>query len=266
MIHIINSYAKINLFLDVLKKRDDGYHEIKSVMQKIDLHDTLIFFVNKQSSDNPRDGITITTNKKYLPTDENNLCYKAILYFKNNFNIKDDIKLYIIKRIPISAGLGGGSSNFFATINFLNNKYKLKLSKNDLINISNLYGSDIAFFSSDVPCLCEGRGEILTPLPYFNFKLNIKIETPNIRVSTKDIYTEFDNYKNLENNEKKINNILSGIKNKNLNQIYDNCFNVLENITIKKHPEILDIKNKNINNGAKCSLMSGSGPSVFSIY
>ena len=264
MIIKIDSPAKINLFLDVQKKRNDGYHEIKTIMQKINLYDSLFFDIKKQTTDDYLHNIKITSNKIYLPNNNKNLCYKAISYFKKEFNIRDDIHLNIFKRIPISAGLGGGSSNFFYTIKFLNEYYKLKLSNDDLISISNMYGSDIAFFSKDVPCLCEGRGEILTEIPY-NVNLNIKIKTPNIKVSTKEIFELYDNYI-IEDHSKNIENILDGLKSGNMLKIVSNCFNSLEIVTIKKHKIIQKIKNENLKNGALLSLMSGSGPSVFSIY
>ena len=264
MIYKIDSPAKINLFLDVQKKREDGYHEIKTVMQKIDLHDSLFFNIKKQKTDNYLKNIKITSNKPYLPVNNKNLCYMAISYFKKEFNIRDEIHLNIVKRIPISAGLGGGSSNFYYTIKFLNDFYKLKLSTDDLIKISNLFGSDIAFFSKKFPCLCEGRGEILTEIPY-NIKFNIKVITPQIKVSTKKIFELFDESLIIDH-KKNITNILNGLKLGNIKLVVDNCFNSLEAITIKKHKIIQKIKETNMKNGAMLSLMSGSGPSVFSIY
>ena len=259
----IVSPAKVNLFLDVLYKRPDGYHEIRSVMQKIKLHDNLIFDIKKQTTDDWTHNIFLSSNLYYLPLNEKNLCYKAIKYFKQNFNIKDDIHLYIEKHIPMAAGLGGGSSNFYYTIDFLNKHYNLKLSKNDLVNISNQYGSDIAFFSEDSACLCEGRGEILTPIGHID-NSNIETFTPNIQVSTKEIYEDYDNIEN-KNHDKQSKTIIDAIKNNEFDKVYDQCFNSLEDVTIKKYPVIQDIKNDYYRKGAKLAMMSGSGPTVFYI-
>ena len=259
----IKSPAKINIFLDVLYKRPDGYHEIRSVMQKIKLHDNLIFDIKKQSKDDYTNNIFLSSNLSYLPLNENNLCFKAIKYFKQHFNIKDDIYLHIEKYVPMAAGLGGGSSNFYYTIDFLNNYYKLNLSKPELVNISNQYGSDIAFFSEDSACLCEGRGEILTPLGHIDSSSIITF-TPNIQVSTKEIYEAYDSIENI-NHDTQSKIIIDAIKNNEFHKVYNLCFNSLEDVTIKKYPIIQDIKNDFYKNGAKISLMSGSGPTVFYI-
>lgn len=258
------AYAKVNLFLDVKNRRNDGYHEIKTLMQKIDLYDILCFDIKKQSKDDYLNNIFISSNLKDLPIDNNNLCYKAIKYFKTNFNIKDDIYLHITKNIPMSGGLAGGSSDCYECIYFMNEYYKLNLAINELKEISNLFGSDIAFFSCKKTALCEGRGEIITEInPIEN--LNIKIDNPNVKVSTKEIYELYDN-EIIENHDIQINNIIDAVNKNDLNKLFSNCFNSLEKITTKLHPVINDIKSKNLNNGAKFSMMSGSGPSVFSVY
>ena len=258
----IFSPAKINLCLDVLYKRNDGYHEIKTIMQKIKIGDYLYFDITKNfQDDNYKNNIKITSNNINLPIDENNLCYKAILYLKKNYNINDFISLHIEKNIPIAAGLGGGSSNFYYCIDFLNKFYNLKLSKKEIVDICNQYGSDIAFFSMDCACLCEGRGEILTPLNNLDF-LNINIETPHIYVSTKEIFNEYDNIEHIDH-KNDIQYIIDNIKSNNIDRIYDRCFNALEDVTIKKYPIINSIKQKYINK--KLALMSGSGPTVFYI-
>lgn len=260
----VKAYAKINIFLDILGKRPDGYHELITVMHKIKLHDNLYFKIMKRKSDDKINNIHLSSNKSYLPNDERNLCYKAIKYFKTNFNIEDEIYLNIYKKIPTSAGMGGGSSDFYSTIDFLNKYYKLKLTQKELIDISNKFGSDIAFFSYGGTCLCEGRGEIITPLKTLSH-FNVYTKTPNVKVSTKEIFSSFD-MKLKPDYKKQTSILLDSIKHNKLDEIYKNAFNVLELVTIKKHPIIKKIKNFNYSQGAKLSLMSGSGPTVFSIY
>ena len=262
--YCVKAYAKINIFLDILGKRADGYHEVKTVMHKIKLHDLLYFTITKRKSDDKINNIHLTSNKSYLPNDERNLCYKAIKYIKQNFNIDDEIYLNINKNIPTSAGLGGGSSDFFSTLSFLNYHYKLKLNNKELLNICNKYGSDMAFFLYGGTCLCEGRGEIITPLKPLQ-KFRVYTKTPRISVSTKEIFNSF-NMNMKPDYTKETTNILNAINNNNFEVIYKNAFNVLELVTIKKHPIIKKIKDFNYSQGAKLSLMSGSGPTVFSIY
>ena len=260
----INAYAKVNLFLDVKQKRQDGYHEIKSVMQKINLFDVLDFTIKEKSTDDCINNIYLSSNLKYLPNDENNLCFKAIKYFKTNFNIKDDIYLHLDKRIPVSGGLAGGSSDCYECIRFMNEYYNLKLDIKELQSIANQYGSDISFFSCQKTALCEGRGEIITELkPLTN--INIKIDPIDLRVSTKEIYDLYDK-EEIINHDTQISNILDAINKSDINMLCDNCFNSLEIVTTKLHPIINTIKQRNIDNGALFSMMSGSGPTVFSIY
>lgn len=258
------AYAKVNLFLDVQGKRSDGYHEIKTVMQKIDLFDELEFSIKPQSTDDYLNNIFLSSNLKYLPNDENNLCFKAINFFKQHFNIKDDIYLHLIKNIPVSGGLAGGSSDCYECIRFMNDYYDLKLDIKELQNIANQYGSDISFFSCEKTALCEGRGEIITELKPLN-NLKIKIDTIDIRVSTKEIYDLYDK-EILINHDANISNVLDAINESNIKKLCDNCFNSLELVTTKLHPVINSIKQRNIKNGALLSMMSGSGPTVFSIY
>ena len=258
------AYAKVNLFLDVQRKRPDGYHEIKTVMQKIDLFDELEFSIKPQSTDDYLNNIFLSSNLKYLPNDENNLCFKAIKFFKQQFNIKDDIHLHLNKKIPVSGGLAGGSSDCYECISFMNDYYNLKLDIKELQSIANQYGSDISFFSCEKTALCEGRGEIITELKPLN-NLKIKIDTIDIRVSTKEIYDLYDK-EILINHDANISNVLDAIKNEDMKKLYDNCFNSLELVTTKLHPIINSIKQRNIKNGALLSMMSGSGPTVFSIY
>lgn len=260
----VNAYAKVNLFLDVQKKRPDGYHEIKSIMQKINLFDILDFTIKPQSNDDCINNIYLSSNLKYLPNDENNLCFKAIKYFKTNFNIKDDIYLHINKSIPVSGGLAGGSSDCYECIRFMNDYYNLRLDISELRNIANQYGSDISFFSCEKTALCEGRGEIITELkPLRN--INIKIDAIDIRVSTKEIYELYDK-EIILNHDTQISNILDAISKNDITKLCNNCFNSLELITTKLHPIINETKQRNIQNGALLSMMSGSGPTVFSIY
>ena len=249
---IYKSPAKINLSLDVISKRSDGYHELKMIMQTVSLYDE----INIEKDDK----ISIDCNKNNIPLNNKNLAWKAADAFFEYTSIKGGCKIYLNKKIPDGAGLGGGSSNAATVLIALNEIYNTNLSDSELINIAVKIGADVPFFILKGTCLAEGIGEKLTKLQN-NTNPYILIYKPLFSISTKWAY------ENLKLNSKPIYNIdeiIENLKCKNYN--FNNIFNYLEDVSITEYPEINNIKNKMKNLGATASLMSGSGSSVFGIF
>ena len=282
---IIKAPAKINLCLRVNGLREDGYHDLSMIMQTISLFDTLEFEIIKENeirfdffdkfnskklyNNKTFSQINLKCNYSYIPTDERNLVYKIVKFIFDKYNIRDRIFIYLKKMIPTSGGLGGGSSDAASTLLFLNRHYKLKLNIDELTDISAMFGSDIPYFIHKKECLCEGRGEIITELKSFN-NYYILIATPNVRVSTKEIFSKVDNFsipdsrKDLENIA--FNNCLDAINNRDLKLLSNNLFNNLEIVTESMFSDVTLFKDKMVKMGALASLMSGSGPTVFGIF
>ena len=261
---IINAPAKINLCLKVNGKRNDSYHNLSMIMQTISIFDTMEIEIGKKDDG---EQITLECNLPYVPTDDKNLVVKVVKYFYEKYNIDDKISIYLKKLIPTCGGLGGGSSDAASMILFLNEYYKLNLNIDELVRIASEFGSDIPFFIYGKECLCEGRGEKITSLNAFN-NYYILIATPNVRISTKDIFEKYDR-SDLSNDDKDtalLNNCLNAIKSKDLKMLTDNIFNNLESVTCECCEEVSIFKQRMIDYGACASLMSGSGPSVFGIF
>ena len=246
---ILRAPAKLNIYLQVLKKRTDNYHEILSIMVPISIYDKIE--IQKYDS-----GIKLECNDLSLPTDERNLAFKAASAYLNKANISDGVYIKVVKNIPIAAGLGGGSSDAAAVLRGLNLIYK-KLSKEELIKLAAQLGADVPFFLQGGPCVAKGIGEILEPLPFR--KLYFVVITPPINISTAWVYSQFK--LDLTKSEQ------SSIKDLwNKGNIEDLLRNDLEKVTIKYFPMIKEIKKLLLRTGAKGVLMSGSGPSVFGIF
>ena len=266
---IIKAPAKINLCLKVNGKRDDGYHDLTMIMQQVSLFDTIEFEIINDNDFNSNKQINIKCNYNYLPTDNKNLVYNVVDYIFKKYNINDKIYINLNKMIPISGGLGGGSSDAASMLLYLNKYYKLNLNISELSNIALEFGSDIPFFLHKKICLCKGRGDIIKELNSFN-NYYILLATPNIRVSTKEIYNKFDNFalndeKEIEES-KKVNELLEAISNRDLIRMSDNLFNDLEIVTESMFDQVSILKNQIMRLGAIKSLMSGSGPTVFGIF
>ena len=266
---IIKAPAKINLCLKVNGKRDDGYHDLTMIMQQVSLFDTIEFEIINDNDFNSNKQINIKCNYNYLPTDNKNLVYNVVDYIFKKYNINDKIYINLNKMIPISGGLGGGSSDAASMLLYLNKYYKLNLNISELSNIALEFGSDIPFFLHKKICLCKGRGDIIKELNSFN-NYYILLATPNIRVSTKEIYNKFDNFalndeKEIEES-KKVNELLEAISNRDLIRMSDNLFNHLEIVTELMFDQVSILKNQIMRLGAIKSLMSGSGPTVFGIF
>ncbi len=252
----IKAYAKINLGLDVVRKLDNGYHEVKMVMQNIDIFDKVNLKKIKT------DEIKVNTNLPFLPTGPDNLVYKAAELLKKEFQTGGvDIDLY--KFIPVAAGMAGGSSDAAAVLRGMNEMYDLGLSKEELMKRGSTLGADIPYCILGGTALAEGIGEHLTKLPPCP-SCYVIIGKPAINVSTKYVYEHLKLDEFIKHPD--IDGIVEGIYNQELFQVTDRLENVLEMVTEKAYPVIGKIKEDMIQQGALNSLMSGSGPSVFGIF
>lgn len=254
---MLKAYAKINLGLDVLGKREDGYHEVRMIMQTIRLYDKL----NMKKLN--KDEIIIKTNLSYLPTNENNLVYRAIQMLKEEFNIKQGIYVELQKHIPVAAGLAGGSSDAAAALMGMNRLFQLKLTTTDLMQRAVKLGADVPYCILGGTALSEGIGEVLTPLAPMP-KAYILIAKPPINVSTKYVYENL--ILDERTNHPDIDGIMEAINSKDLYGVTNRLSNVLESVTIDKYPVIQEIKDTMIEFGAMNALMSGSGPTVFGVF
>ena len=253
----IKAYAKINISLDIVGKREsDGYHLLKMIMQNIDLYDEI-------SIEKQKEGITITCNKNYVPTDSRNLAYKAASLFKETYNIKDGVHIDIVKNIPVSAGLAGGSTDAAAVLKLMNKIFEVNVSDEELMDIGLKLGADIPYCINGGTALCEGIGEKITTLQPFKDKILVLVK-PSFGVSTKEVYKSF----NLDRVRvhPKTENLIEAMKNDNLDYVANNMKNLLENVTLRKHNILIKIKEDMNRYGAVGSMMSGSGPSVFAFF
>lgn len=252
---IIESYGKINLGLDVLYKRQDGYHEIRTIMQQISLSDTLAL-------EEIKEGIILSSNSKSIPLDSSNLAYKAWEKIKEKTGINKGINIKIGKNIPVSAGLAGGSSNAAAVLKGLNELWELDLNDEELKDIGVEIGADVPFCIVGGTALAEGIGEKLTKLKPFTGK-NLLLVNPGICISTAETYKKLK----LQNKAKiDIEEIISYIENDNLKALSESMINVMEDVVIGDYPIVAEIKDDLMKYGALSSLMSGSGSTVFGLF
>lgn len=252
----IEAYAKINLGLDVLKKRSDGYHEVKMVMQNVDISDAL-FFEKTES------GIEICTDNGELPTDGNNLIYKAAELFLNKYGIADGVKISLQKRIPIAAGMAGGSTDAAATLNGLNELFKVGAGAAELKELSLQIGADVPYCIEGGTVLAEGIGEKLTRLKSAPPCI-LLVAKPDIGVSTKYVYEHLDAQNDYPHPD--IDGMVAAVAAQDLAGITERLGNVLESVTIRAYPIVGEIKRKMTECKATGSLMSGSGPTVFGFF
>lgn len=253
----IKAYAKINISLDIVGKReDDGYHLLKMIMQNIDLYDEIS--IKKQY-----DEITLSCNKNYVPTDSRNLAYRAAMLFKEKYNIKDGVHIDIVKNIPVSAGLAGGSTDGAAVLKLMNKLFEVNASEEELMEIGLELGADIPYCIKGGTALCEGIGEKITPLKPFKDKILVLVK-PAFGVSTKEVYKAFDI--NKVRVHPKTESLIEAMEKDDLNYVANNMKNLLENVTLRKHNILIRIKEEMNRYGAVGSMMSGSGPSVFAFF
>ena len=253
----LKALAKINLGLDVLGKREDGYHEVRMVMQTIHLYDR----VEIKKTRSPH--IHVETNLYYLPVNEDNLVYRAAKLMKDEFQIKEGVRIVLQKFIPVAAGLAGGSSDAAAVLVGMNRIFNLGLKQNKLMELGLKIGADVPFCIMRGTALAEGIGEKLSSLPPM-VKCPVLIAKPAVSVSTKFVY------QNLKLNEQTphpdIDALITDIRNSDLDNICADMGNVLETVTIPNYPVIAQIKEQMLKSGAKASMMSGSGPTVFGLF
>lgn len=252
----IKAYGKVNISLDVVGKREDGYHLLSMIMQNIDLYDEIE--VEKQEC-----GIILECNKSYVPVDNRNLAYKAAEIFKERYDIVDGVKINIEKNIPVSAGLAGGSTDAAAVLKVMNKLFNVNATEEELMELGLKLGADIPYCIHGGTALCEGIGEIITPIKPFRDKIVVLVK-PAFGVSTKEVYKNF----NLEKVKQhpKTAEIINAIENDDLNFVASNMKNLLENVTLRKHKILIKIKEEMNACGAINSMMSGSGPTVFAFF
>ncbi|WP_186575703.1 4-(cytidine 5'-diphospho)-2-C-methyl-D-erythritol kinase [Aquibacillus kalidii] len=247
--------AKINLSLDVLYKRPDRYHEIEMVMTTIDLADRIEItplFENR---------IVIESENRFVPNDERNLAYGAAKLLKETFSIKQGVKIKIEKHIPVAAGLAGGSSDAAATLRGLNRLWSLGLKVNELANLGAQIGSDVSFCVYNSTALAQGKGEIITELPAPP-ACWVVLAKPIMGVSTQTVYENL----NIDRvNHPDTKGMINALKTANYEKMCDYLGNALESVTLSMHPQVQQIKDQMESSGADAVLMSGSGPTVFSL-
>jgi len=289
------AFSKINLILDVIARRQDGYHEVRSVMQSLELHDTVTIEVLPSScelsaSDEmgesrditgfrnlyqkrqkvPADcNFILTCSDEALPTDDRNLVTRAAKYMIQEYDITQAVRIHLEKRIPTAAGLAGGSSDCAATISGINELFCLNIplstsdeSQPSLMSIGKGFGADVPFCLLGGTALAEGIGEKLTPLP-IHPPCWVLLVCPNIPVSTKEIFGKYNPAFSSPGN---VPDMVQSLAQGNIRQIAANFSNDLTQVTTKLHPEILDIIDFLKVNGALNAAMSGSGPSVFGYF
>nr|WP_263323944.1 4-(cytidine 5'-diphospho)-2-C-methyl-D-erythritol kinase [Neobacillus sp. Marseille-Q6967] len=252
---LVKAPAKINLSLDVLHKRPDGYHEVEMIMTTIDLADRVELTLLEE------DTIHILSQNRYVPDDQRNLAYQAAQLLKERFQIKKGVEITIEKTIPVAAGLAGGSSDAAATLRGLNKLWDLGLSMEELAELGSEIGSDVSFCVHGGTALARGRGEKITPLPAPPTCWVI-LAKPFIGVSTAEVYRRLD-LNGMQHPD--IKQMVKAIEDNDYQKVCQNVGNVLEDVTLNLYPEVALIKDQMKRFGADAVLMSGSGPTVFGI-
>lgn len=253
----LKALGKINLGLDVLGRRENGYHDVRMVMQTVYLYDRIIMKKSKTP------GIRLETNLYYLPVNENNLAYQAAQMLMDEFHIEEGVSIQLDKHIPVAAGMAGGSSNAAAVLFGMNRMFSLGLSQKELMERGVKLGADVPYCIMRGTVLAEGIGEILTPLSPMP-KCYVLIAKPAISVSTKMVYEKLDSHEIEDHPD--IDGILAGLKAGDLKKVAGSMGNVLERVTVDAYPVIDQIKKMMIKEGALNAMMSGSGPTVFGIF
>lgn len=253
----LKALGKINLGLDVLGRRENGYHDVRMVMQTVYLYDRIIMKKSKTP------GIRLDTNLYYLPVNENNLAYQAAQMLMDEFHIEEGVSIQLDKHIPVAAGMAGGSSNAAAVLFGMNRMFSLGLSQKELMERGVKLGADVPYCIMRGTVLAEGIGEILTPLSPMP-KCYVLIAKPAISVSTKMVYEKLDSHEIEDHPD--IDGILAGLKAGDLKKVAGSMGNVLERVTVDAYPVIDQIKKMMIKEGALNAMMSGSGPTVFGIF
>ena len=253
---ITKSFAKINLSLDVLGRRENGYHDVRMVMQTVSVFDQI-------TVERIKSGIELSTNLPYLPLDHNNLAYKAAQEFFRYTGINEGVHIDISKRIPVGAGLAGGSSNASAVLKAMNKLFNAGLSLKELCKIGVNIGADVPYCVLGGTRLAEGIGEKLSPLPKMP-KCCIVLVKPSFSISTKAVYEKIDSCTDYLHPDTEA--LIKGLEEKSLYKIASAMGNVLEEVSISEHPILEKVKEELCSLGALRAQMSGSGPTVFGIF
>lgn len=255
----LKAYGKINLGLDVLRRREDGYHEVRMIMQTVGVFDQIDLIRRTEP------GIQVQANLYYLPVNENNLVYKAAKLLIDEFSIQEGVSIRLQKYIPVAAGMAGGSSDAADVLVGMNKMFGLGLATEDLMERGVRLGADVPYCILRGTALSEGIGEILTPLPPVP-QCQVLIAKPGINVSTKFVYENLHANDLRPEQHPDIDAMIAAIRGSDIQRIADAMGNVLETVTIKKHPVIQTIKDRMMDYGAIGSMMSGSGPTVFGLF
>ena len=253
----LKALAKINLGLDVLGKRENGYHDVRMVMQSVYLYDEVKITKRKEP------GIVLSTNLGFLPSGEGNIAYKAAQLLMDEFQIGQGVDIVLDKHIPVAAGLAGGSSDAAAVLFGMNRLFGLKFSQKELMERGVKLGADVPYCIMRGTVLAEGIGENLTVLPAMP-KCTVLIAKPPVSVSTKTVYEALDAQEITEHPD--IDGIISGLEKGDVRAVASSMGNVLEGVTIPMHPVIAEIKKEMTDAGALGAMMSGSGPTVFGLF
>lgn len=252
------SYAKINLTLDVLGKRQNGYHDIKMIMQTISLYDTVTVELTDKAG-----GISVSANLPYLPRGRENLAYRAAELFFDKTGINAGAVITLDKHIPVGAGLAGGSSNCAVVLKALNKLCASNLSGEALCEMGASLGADVPYCILGGTKLAEGIGERLSPLAKMP-PCRILLVKPAFSISTKAVYEKIDSFSGFRRPDTGM--VIQGLKERSMDKITRGMANVLEEVSISDHPVLADLKNELLSLGADGAQMSGSGPTVFGIF
>lgn len=255
----LKAYGKINLGLDVVRKREDGYHEVRMIMQTVGLHDRITMEKRREP------GIRTETNLPYVPDGEGNLAYRAAKLLTDEFGIEEGVKITIKKYIPVAAGMAGGSTDTAAVLVGMNRLFSLGLSRKELMSRGVKLGADVPYCILRGTALSEGIGEILTelkPAP----QCHVVLAKPQVSVSTKAVYGKLRANELRPEQHPDIDGMVEAIREGSLDGVTARLGNVLETVTIPDHPEIGTIKKILMDQGAEGALMSGSGPTVFGLF
>lgn len=253
----LKARAKINLGLDVVRRREDGYHEVKMVMQMLRLYDQIDIEKTQES------GILVRSNLSFLPTDERNIAYKAAKVMIDQFGLEQGVIIRIEKHIPVAAGMAGGSTDCAAVLYGMNKLFGLRLNQKKLRELGVKLGADVPYCLMRQTALSEGIGEILTPISPLQ-DCPILIAKPSVSVSTRHVYEHLKLDEQTMHPD--IDGIVTALADGDLYGVTDRMANVLETVTVPEHPVIDEIKKQMMASGAVNALMSGSGPTVFGIF
>ena len=253
----LKAYGKINLGLDVIRKRPDGYHDLDMIMQMVDVYDDIVITKNKTGK------IEVKTDTAVLSNGKDNLAYMAAKMLMDEFKIKDGVNIYINKRIPIAGGMAGGSSDCATTLMGINQLFELGLSKEELMERGVKLGADVPYCVLGGTAIARGIGEVLTPLPA-PADCHVIIAKPPVSVSTAYVYGHIKPLKITKRPD--IEAMAQSIKDGDLKKMASLIYNVMEDVTVGEYPIISEIKQVMLDNGALNSIMSGSGPTVFGLF